>query len=108
MLITKRLTGLPPSPPSSISAIDGAPYSGHGNNGRTIHPLGVDIGRQQHKNGLSGSVVAIIVLSVSMVVILCCVVAWVLLFKHRDRQQDSTQATRSSLSKPSGNIQLSQ
>ncbi|KAE9464492.1 hypothetical protein C3L33_03561, partial [Rhododendron williamsianum] len=97
-----RYPGLPPSPPSSISVIDGAPYSGHDNNGRTIHPLGVDVGRRKHKNGLSGSVVAIIVLSASMAVILCCAVAWVLLFRHRDCQQDSTQATLPSLSKPSG------
>ncbi|KAI8565403.1 hypothetical protein RHMOL_Rhmol03G0256300 [Rhododendron molle] len=97
-----RYPGLPPSPPSSISVIDGAPYSGHDNNGRTIHPLGVDVGRQKHKNGLSGSVVAIIVLSASMAVILCCAVAWVLLFRHRDCQQDSTPATLPSLSKPSG------
>ncbi|XP_058206612.1 receptor-like serine/threonine-protein kinase ALE2 isoform X3 [Rhododendron vialii] len=97
-----RYPGLPPSPPSSISVIDGAPYSGHDNNGRTIHPLGVDVGRRKHKNGLSGSVVAIIVMSASMAMILCCAVAWVLLFRHRDCQQDSTQATLPSLSKPSG------
>ena len=79
------------------------PYSGQGNNGRSIHPLGVEVGRRQRKNGLSGSVVAIIVLSASLAVILCCVVAWVLLFKHRDCQQEpASLAPVPSLSKPSG------
>ncbi|PSS36428.1 Receptor-like serine/threonine-protein kinase [Actinidia chinensis var. chinensis] len=96
------LTGLPPSPPSSINAMDG-PYSGQGNNGRSVQPLGVDVGRRQHKNGLSGSVVTIIVLSASLSVILCCVVAWVFLFKHGDCQQEpASLATVPSLSKPSG------
>uniref|UniRef100_A0A5B6ZLE8 Putative receptor-like serine/threonine-protein kinase ALE2 isoform X3 n=1 Tax=Davidia involucrata TaxID=16924 RepID=A0A5B6ZLE8_DAVIN len=83
-----RYPGLPPSPPSAPSSIDiigGGPYSGHGNNGRTIQPLGVDVKRKQHKDGLSGSVIAIIVLSASVAVILCCAVAWVLLFKNRNR-----------------------
>ncbi|PSS20804.1 Receptor-like serine/threonine-protein kinase [Actinidia chinensis var. chinensis] len=97
-----RYPGLPPSPPSSINVMDG-PYSGQGNNGRSIHPLGVDVGRRQRKNGLSGSIVAIIVLSASLAVILCCVVAWVLLFKHRDCQQElASLAPVPSLSKPSG------
>ncbi|XP_057498336.1 receptor-like serine/threonine-protein kinase ALE2 isoform X3 [Actinidia eriantha] len=97
-----RYPGLPPSPPSSINAMDG-PYSGQGNNGRSVQPLGVDVGRRQHKNGLSGSVVTIIVLSASLSVILCCVVAWVFLFKHGDCQQEpASLATVPSLSKPSG------
>ncbi|GFY93980.1 protein kinase superfamily protein [Actinidia rufa] len=96
------LTGLPPSPPSSINVMDG-PYSGQGNNGRSVQPLGVDVGRRQHKNGLSGSVVTIIVLSASLSVILCCVVALVFLFKHGDCQQEpASLATVPSLSKPLG------
>ncbi|XP_052182398.1 receptor-like serine/threonine-protein kinase ALE2 [Diospyros lotus] len=95
--------GLPPSPPSSINVIDGGPYSGHGNNGRTIWPLGVDVRGQEHKHGLSGSVIAIIILSASMAVILCCVVAWIFLFKRREGQQEPKPlATRPFLSKPSG------
>ncbi|XP_059634821.1 receptor-like serine/threonine-protein kinase ALE2 [Cornus florida] len=103
-----RYPGLPPSPPlapSDISIIDDGPYSGHDNNGRTIKPLGVDVRRKQHNDGLSGGVIAIIVLSASVAVILCFAVAWVLLFKHRDRvcQPDPTPpATLPSLSKPSG------
>ncbi|KAF5946674.1 hypothetical protein HYC85_016902 [Camellia sinensis] len=97
------LTGLPPSPPSSINVIDGGPNSGQGNNGTTIQPLGVDVRQWQHKDGLGGSVIAIIVLSASIVVILCCVIAWVILFKHRDFQEEPTPlATLPSLSKPSG------
>ncbi|KAA8534836.1 hypothetical protein F0562_029722 [Nyssa sinensis] len=55
--------GLPPSPPSAPSSIiiDGVPYSGRDNNGRTIHPLGVDVRRKQHKDGFSGGIIAIIV-----------------------------------------------
>ncbi|MCH81785.1 receptor-like serine/threonine-protein kinase ALE2-like, partial [Trifolium medium] len=44
--------GLPPSPPlppSSISMIDGGPYSSDGNNGRTIKPIGVDIQKRQNR-----------------------------------------------------------
>ncbi|XP_028074545.1 receptor-like serine/threonine-protein kinase ALE2 isoform X8 [Camellia sinensis] len=98
-----RYPGLPPSPPSSINVIDGGPNSGQGNNGTTIQPLGVDVRQWQHKDGLGGSVIAIIVLSASIVVILCCVIAWVILFKHRDFQEEPTPlATLPSLSKPSG------
>ncbi|KAG5006202.1 hypothetical protein JHK85_024744 [Glycine max] len=78
--------GLPPSPPlppSSISIIDGGPYSGGGNNGRTIKPLGVDISKRQHKGGLSKGIIAIIALSVFLVVVLCFVAA-LALFKYRD------------------------
>ncbi|XP_031094745.1 receptor-like serine/threonine-protein kinase ALE2 isoform X2 [Ipomoea triloba] len=78
--------GLPPSPPSAHSSagiIGSDPYSG--DNGRTIQPLGVDVTRKKHGDGPNRSVVAVIVLSASVAVILCCAVAWVLLFKHRDR-----------------------
>ncbi|XP_019151397.1 PREDICTED: receptor-like serine/threonine-protein kinase ALE2 isoform X5 [Ipomoea nil] len=78
--------GLPPSPPSATSRggiIGSDPYSG--DNGRTIHPLGVDVTREKHKDGPNRSVVAVVVLSASVAVILCCAIGWVLLFKHRDR-----------------------
>lgn len=83
--------GLPPSPPSAASDIDtigSQPYPGD-NNGRTIQPLGVDVRGQQHKSGPNRSVIAVIVLSASVAVILCCAVAWVLLFRHRDRGYQS-------------------
>ncbi|KAF5743055.1 Serine/threonine-protein kinase PBS1 isoform 1 [Tripterygium wilfordii] len=81
-----RYPGLPPSPPSapSVSMIDGGPYSANGNNARAIKPLGVDVRNGQHKDDLSGGIVAVIVLSVLVAVVLCGAVAWVLLFKHRD------------------------
>ncbi|XP_070037305.1 receptor-like serine/threonine-protein kinase ALE2 isoform X5 [Nicotiana tomentosiformis] len=99
--------GLPPSPPSAASDIDtigSRPYPGD-NNGRTIHPLGVDVSRQRHKSGPNRSVIAVIVLSASVAVILCCAAAWVLLFRHRDRgcQSDPTPPTTlPSLAKSSG------
>lgn len=101
-------TGLPPSPPSapsSITMIDNGPYSGQGNNGRTIHPLGVDVHKNRHKHGLSGSVIAIIVLSASVAVVLCSAVAWVFLFKKTDciGQPVPTQASLvPSLARPPG------
>lgn len=100
--------GLPPSPPSapsSITMIDNGPYSGQGNNGRTIHPLGVDVHKNRHKHGLSGSVIAIIVLSASVAVVLCSAVAWVFLFKKTDciGQPVPTQASLvPSLARPPG------
>ncbi|XP_060187462.1 receptor-like serine/threonine-protein kinase ALE2 isoform X8 [Lycium barbarum] len=98
--------GLPPSPPSAASDIDtigSQPYPGD-NNGRT-KPLGVDVSGKQHKNGPNQSVIAVIVLSASVAVILGCAVAWVLLFRHRDRgyQSEPTPLTTlPSLAKSSG------
>lgn len=103
-----RYPGLPPSPPlapSTISIIDGEPFSGHDNNGRTIKPLGVDVSKQRHRRNLNGSIIAVIVISASLAVILCCAVAWVLLLRHRNRicQPESTPAaTHPSLTKSSG------
>ncbi|KAH1232172.1 Receptor-like serine/threonine-protein kinase ALE2 [Glycine max] len=98
--------GLPPSPPlppSSISIIDGGPYSGGGNNGRTIKPLGVDISKRQHKGGLSKGIIAIIALSVFLVVVLCFVAA-LALFKYRDHvsQPPSTPRVLPPLTKAPG------
>ncbi|XP_069142961.1 receptor-like serine/threonine-protein kinase ALE2 isoform X4 [Solanum lycopersicum] len=99
--------GLPPSPPSAASDIDtisSQPYPGD-NNGRTIQPLGVDVRGQQHKSGPSRSVIAVIVLSASVAVILCCAVAWVLLFRHRDhgyQLEPTPPTTLPSLAKSSG------
>ncbi|KAI5664706.1 hypothetical protein M9H77_24029 [Catharanthus roseus] len=103
-----RYPGLPPSPPSApsdIGIIGSDPYSGRNYNGAAIKPIGVDVGRQHQRGGPNGGVIAIIVLSASVAVILCCAVAWVLFFKHRDSicQQDSNPpATVPSLAKSSG------
>lgn len=69
---------------SGITIVDGGPYSGD-NNARTVKPVGVDVtsGRQK-KERLSGGVIAVIVLSLSVAVILVITAAWVLLFKNRD------------------------
>ncbi|KAL3363331.1 hypothetical protein AABB24_012560 [Solanum stoloniferum] len=101
--------GLPPSPPSAASDIDtigSQPYPGD-NNGRTIQPLGVDVRGQQHKSGPNRSVIAVIVLSASVAVILCCAVAWVLLFRHRDHRyqlEPTPPTTLPSLAKSSASM----
>ncbi|KAF7837891.1 receptor-like serine/threonine-protein kinase ALE2 isoform X5 [Senna tora] len=100
--------GLPPSPPlppSSITMIDGGPFSNNGNDGRTIKPLGVDIPKRHHKRGLSSGVIAIISLSAFVAVVLCSAAAWVLLFKHRDHVSQTASTPRvlpPSLSKTPG------
>ncbi|GMY34580.1 receptor-like serine/threonine-protein kinase ALE2 isoform X1 [Fagus crenata] len=79
-----RYPGLPPSPPSapsSISATDDGPYAGHGNNGRIIKPLGVDVPRRK-KDGLSRSMISVIVLSSFTVLIICVGLVWLLLLKY--------------------------
>jgi len=104
--------GLPPSPPlppSSITIVDGGPYSGGGNNSRTIKPLGVDISKRQHKGGLSKGIIAIISLSVFLVVVLCFAAAWAL-FKFRDHASKLASTPRvlsPSLTKAPGNTDSS-
>ncbi|CAN4084800.1 unnamed protein product [Withania somnifera] len=99
--------GLPPSPPSAASDADtigSQPYPGD-NNGRTIQPLGVDVRGKQHKSGPNRSVIALIVLSASVAVILCCAVAWVFLFRHRDhgyQSEPTPLTTLPSFAKSSG------
>ncbi|KAJ1433404.1 Serine-threonine/tyrosine-protein kinase, catalytic domain [Sesbania bispinosa] len=93
--------GLPPSPPlppSSMSMIDGGPFSTDDNNGTTIKPLGVDIQKRQHKGGLSRGIIAIIAVSVFLAVVLCTAAAWVL-FKFRDHASQPASTPR--LSTPS-------
>ncbi|XP_056166642.1 receptor-like serine/threonine-protein kinase ALE2 isoform X2 [Syzygium oleosum] len=82
-----RYPGLPASPPLPPDAtiIDGGAYSGNDNNARTNKPLGVDVQKGQHNHGLSGGVVAIIVLSALVAVVLCSVAGWIWVMKHRDR-----------------------
>jgi hypothetical protein len=101
------IVGLPPSPPlpSGITMIDGGPYAGT-NNARTNKPLGVDVQKGQHKNGLSGGIIAIIALSAFVGVFLCSAAAWVLLYKHRNNVCEPVETARAlppSLTKPSGN-----
>ncbi|KAL3829986.1 hypothetical protein ACJIZ3_018788 [Penstemon smallii] len=104
-----RYPGLPqspPLPPSTTGIIGSKPYPGPDNNGRTIKPLGVDVGRKQHRGGPNRSILATIVLSGFVAVILLCSIAWVLVFKHRDSvsQQDPNPTNRMppSIAKSSG------
>lgn len=87
--------------------IDDGPYSGTDGNARTIKPLGVDVSKRRHKDGLSVGIVVIIVLSASLAVVLFSAAAWVFLFKRRERvcqPAPTSQVSLPSLTKPSGNI----
>ncbi|MED6216468.1 hypothetical protein PIB30_008168 [Stylosanthes scabra] len=94
----------PPLPPSTISIIDGGPYS---NNGGTIKPLGVDIQKRQHKSGLSRGIVAIITVSVFLALVLCAAAAaaWVMLKygDHVTQPASTPRISQPSLTKPPGN-----
>ncbi|KAK9947958.1 hypothetical protein M0R45_003553 [Rubus argutus] len=93
-----RYPGLPPSPPSSdADVIDAGPYPGNDNNARAIKPLGVDVPKRRHNNGLSGGIIAIISLSTFVVVALCSAAAWVFLFKPRDRASQLSSTPRTLL-----------
>ncbi|KAK7265372.1 hypothetical protein RJT34_32991 [Clitoria ternatea] len=88
--------GLPPSPllpPSSITMINGGPYSTDGNNGRTIKPLGVEIQKRQHKGGLSSGIIAIIAASVFVLVVLFAAASWVM-FKFKDHVNQPASTPR--------------
>ncbi|KAG8636126.1 hypothetical protein MANES_16G101700v8 [Manihot esculenta] len=103
-----RYPGLPPSPPSApsgITIIDDGPYSGNGNNARTVKPLGVDIRKRQQKDGLGGGIIAIIALSASVALVLCSAVAWLLVVRHRGRTSlpiPTLHPLPTSIAKPSG------
>ncbi|KAI3845552.1 hypothetical protein MKX03_019701 [Papaver bracteatum] len=75
--------GLPPSPPSAPSMLNGGLNSVHGNHGRTMHPLAVNIPMRK-KGGIGGNMISIIVLSSVIVIGLCMGVAWLLLRKQGD------------------------
>ncbi|CAH1425226.1 unnamed protein product [Lactuca virosa] len=98
-----KYPGLPPSPPLPSSSYNGEPY-GHGNNGRDVKPLGVDVSKQRHSNKLNSGLIAIIAFSVVVAVVLVGVVVWVLLFKDRTRAQSGSNppATLPSVTKSSG------
>lgn len=100
-----RYPGLPPSPPSAGGIIDDGPYPGTDGNTRTRKPLGVDLPKKQHKKGLGGGIIAVIVLSASLAVILCSAAAWIFLFKCRDNVSQpglTPKVLQPSLAKPSG------
>ncbi|KAE7998545.1 hypothetical protein FH972_003081 [Carpinus fangiana] len=102
-----RYPGLPPSPPSpsGITITDGGPYSGVDSNARTNKPLGVDVHKRWHKDGLGGGIIAIIVISAFVAVVLCSAAALVFIFKRRNLVCDPVPTPRalpSSHNKPSG------
>ncbi|XP_024638845.1 receptor-like serine/threonine-protein kinase ALE2 isoform X3 [Medicago truncatula] len=77
--------GLPPSPPlppSSITVIDGGPYTTYGKNGSTIKPFGVDIQKKQNRGDLGKGFIVIIAFSVFVAVVLCTAAVW-FMFKFR-------------------------
>lgn len=104
-----RYPGLPTSSPLAASDIaDDGPNSGHGSNDKTIQPLAVDIPKNQHKSGLSGGMIAIMVLSPSIVIVLCYAAARVF-FKHRGHFCETfpnLEAFQPSLTRPAGSMML--
>ncbi|KAL5999571.1 hypothetical protein ACLOJK_037856 [Asimina triloba] len=99
-----RYPGLPLSPPSSPSSINinGGQLT-NGNNGRTIHPLGVDV--RKRKGGLGGGLIVVIVLSSAIALVLSIMALWLLIWKHdggHTHQPLSTPRSLTPLVKPTG------
>ena len=90
--------------PSSAGTVDDQPDRGHGNDGSTIKPLGVDVPRK-NKDEPHGSMIAVIVLSSVTAFVVCIAVIWLLLLKcgcvHQHKQ--TPHVLISSEGKPSGN-----
>ncbi|XVE88704.1 hypothetical protein DITRI_Ditri19aG0090200 [Diplodiscus trichospermus] len=99
--------GLPPSPPaasSSVSAIDDEPYSGHNNHGQAIKPLGVDVPKKK-RDGLTRSMIAVIILSSFSAFVVCLGIIWLILLKYGaciKEPEHIPQAITFSPAKPSG------
>ncbi|KAK8940034.1 Receptor-like serine/threonine-protein kinase ALE2 [Platanthera guangdongensis] len=94
--------GLPLAPPTAPAyvSVEGGAYS-NDNNGRAIRPLGVDVMKREKKQ-LSGSMMAIIVLSSVISMILIVGVAWFLLrrhWEHSDLPSASSQSIQSPFAK---------
>ncbi|XWS18864.1 hypothetical protein CRYUN_Cryun32bG0081600 [Craigia yunnanensis] len=102
-----RYPGLPPSPPaasSSVSAIDDGPYSGRNNHGQAIKPLGVDVPKKK-RNGLTRSMIAVIILSSFSAFVVCLGIIWLILLKYGacvKEPEHIPQAITFSPAKPSG------
>ncbi|XP_038879441.1 receptor-like serine/threonine-protein kinase ALE2 isoform X2 [Benincasa hispida] len=100
-----RYPGLPQSPPSGDSGLDNEPYFGNSNDARAVKPIGVDVQNRQHKDRLSGGMIAIVALSTTIAVVLCVATAWILLFKRNDgpcQPKPTPNVLLTSLNKPSG------
>ncbi|XP_073043984.1 receptor-like serine/threonine-protein kinase ALE2 isoform X2 [Primulina eburnea] len=87
-VIYVRYPGLPPSPPlppSTIGIVGSNPYPGRDNNARTVQPLGVDVRRNQHNDGPKRGILASVIISIFIILVLLSAIAWVFLYKHRNR-----------------------
>ncbi|GMI91764.1 hypothetical protein like AT5G56890 [Hibiscus trionum] len=76
--------GLPPSPPvasSRVSAVDDGPYTGRNYHGQAIKPLGVDVPKRK-REGLTRSMIAVIILSSFSAFIVCLGIIWLILWKY--------------------------
>ncbi|KAL7191174.1 hypothetical protein ACSBR2_023277 [Camellia fascicularis] len=104
-VIHVRYPGLPPSPPSvpSSTTIDGQPYPGHDNDGRTIKPLSVDVPRNK-KYGPHGSMITVIALSsvTAFVVSMGAISLLLLKFGCFCRPEQNPHVLIASHGKPSG------
>lgn len=99
--------GLPPAPPaatSSVSEIYDGPYSGHNYHGEAIKPLGVDVSRKK-RDGLTRSMIAVIILSAFSAFVVCLGLIWLILLKYGacvKEPEPRPQAIAFSPAKPSG------
>ncbi|KAJ8756057.1 hypothetical protein K2173_024604 [Erythroxylum novogranatense] len=105
-VLNVQYPGLPPSPPSpsTISTSEDGSYAGHGNNGRINKPLGVDVPRWK-KNGLSKSIMAVIIASTFTVLVICIAIVWLFISRYRTyscQPQQVQPPVVSSPAKPSG------
>lgn len=103
------LIGLPPSPPlpPSIGISDNGPYSSENN---PINPLAVDVHKRLHKRGLSGGMIAIVVLSAAATAALLSAIACIFLLRYRGQASQPVLTPRGSLealTKPSGTPEMS-
>ncbi|KAE8700699.1 Receptor-like serine/threonine-protein kinase ALE2 [Hibiscus syriacus] len=99
--------GLPPSPPiasSSVSAVDDGPYTGRNYHGQAIKPLGVNVPKRK-REGLTQSMIAVIILSSFSAFVVCLGIVWFILWKYGACVKEPAhipQTKTFSSSKPSG------
>ncbi|KAK8551292.1 hypothetical protein V6N12_039940 [Hibiscus sabdariffa] len=102
-----RYPGLPPSPPvasSRVSAVDDGPYTGRNYHGQAIKPLGVDVPKRK-REGLTRSMIAVIILSSFSAFVVCLGIIWLVLWKYGACIKEPElirQTTTVSPPKPSG------
>ncbi|XP_074280722.1 uncharacterized protein LOC141605740 isoform X2 [Silene latifolia] len=102
-----RYPGLPPAPPmapADAAVINGMPYSVGDPNESKLHPLGVDVTKQRHKHKVNAIIIAVIALSAVLGVLMCCSLAWFLVFRYTNNNELPTLTPRAvtSLGRSSG------